>query len=105
MDLQQQRSDSLAGEQWCQAVPGDVAPAGRQVKVEPERVDPRRVGLAAAGAEVVVKVEEHRAIERRLDQLQRVGEAQAGDDVGVPEIRFAIERRMSGVKERASRPG
>ena len=62
-----------------------------------------------------MEMEEDSPVERGLDQLQRVGAAQPGDDVGVAEVEAEPDGRRgdplghrpeeSGVKERASGPG
>ena len=62
-----------------------------------------------------MQVEEHGAVENRLDQLQWIRAPQSSDDVACPtsmqrptageEIRFAIVLRISGENERVSGPG
>src|SRR3954447_3531838 len=93
MHLEQERGPGLAGEKWRHAVPRHIASARRQVKVEAQRVDLRRAGVVAAGAEVVMQMEEDSAVEGRLDQLQRIGSALRGDDVRVPDIEAKPDRR------------
>src|SRR5882757_4128116 len=86
MHLEDQRSAALAREQRGELLPGNIAAAGGKMEVEPQRVELRKGGVASARAEVVVQVEDDRAIQRRLDQLHRVGVAEAGDDVGVADV-------------------
>ena len=105
MDLEHQGSGGLAGEERGEPLPGHAPAPGRQVEVQPQRIDLRRARVAVAGAEVVVEVEEDRAVQRRLDQLQRVRASQPGDDVAGEEIRFATVLRISGAKESLSGPG
>ena len=74
LDLEQQRGVVLA-QRGGHASHGSEPAPGRQVQVELERVDPGRVDVAPAHAEVVVDVEEH-----------DVGRDRGGDDgrVAVP---------------------
>ena len=46
-----------------------------------------------AAAEVVVEVEEHGPVENRLDQLEWIRAAKAGDDVGVADVEAEADRR------------
>ncbi len=73
--------------------PRQRAATGRQVKVEPQRVQLRCSGSAAAGAEVVVQVEDRNHVEDRLDQLTDVGMTQVADDVRVAEVEAEPDRR------------
>ena len=44
MDLEHERRSARAGEQGCEALPGNAAPSGQQMKVEPQGVELRRPG-------------------------------------------------------------
>ena len=81
----------MAAKARRQPVPRDGAAAGRQVQVEPQGVELRRRLAPAPCAQVVVQVEEHGVVERRFDQLHRIGPAQAGDHVGVADVEADAE--------------
>ena len=97
--------------------PVDRALAGREVEVEPQRVDARAlIGGAPARAEVVVDVEDARDVEDRRDHPVQRGPAEAGDrrwrgrcrgraPTAVESSRRASARTASGFAETVSGPG
>ena len=85
LDLEQQRRVVLA-QRAGDTSPGQRAPPGRQVEVELQRVDPRRVDVAPAHAEVVVDVEEHDVGRDRGSDEGGIAVRRVGRDVQVADV-------------------
>ncbi len=76
----------MAHEHVPHAVPGQGARPGRQVQVQPQRIDAREAEVVTTGAEVVVHVEQHDLRSDAGDDVTQVGPGDPAGDVGVPEV-------------------